>query len=152
MFGKGLAKGLGITFRHMFDKKITEFYPEDMPTLPPRTRSSLALNTPKCISCGMCSSACPNKVITLTTDKNESNKKFLTSYHMDLTRCLFCGLCTEACPTKALYTTTEFENAVYFREDMQWDMMQRYRDKVASGEIKEEVKPETKQEEAKDNG
>jgi len=148
VFGKGLIKGLGITFRHLFDKKITEFYPEQKPALPPRTRSSMSLDVPKCISCGLCVNACPNKVITLTSAKDENNKKVLTGYVMDTGRCLFCGLCTEACPTNALTNTTEFENAVYWKEELLWDMMQKYQEKVARGEIK--VEP--KKEEGKDNG
>ncbi|HWJ02400.1 MAG TPA: NADH-quinone oxidoreductase subunit I [Verrucomicrobiae bacterium] len=148
MFGKGLVKGLGITMRHLFNKKVTEFYPEVKPNLPPRTRSSMSLDVPKCISCGLCANACPNKVITFTSDKDANNKKVLTSYVMDTGRCLFCGMCTEACPTKALRNTTEFENTVYHKEDLQWDMIQKYNEKVARGEIK--VEP--KEEEGKDNG
>jgi NADH-quinone oxidoreductase subunit I len=148
VFGKGLIKGMGITIRHLFDKKVTEFYPEVMPGLPPRTRSSMFLNAPKCISCGLCANACPNKVISLTSAKDENNKKVLTGYTMNTSRCLFCGLCTEACPTKALYNTTDFENAVYAKQDLEWDMISKYHDKVARGEIKEEAQ----QEEGKGNG
>lgn len=148
MIGKGLAKGMGITLRTLFKKKITEMYPEVKPTLPPRTRSSMSLDVPKCISCGLCVNACPNKVITLTSSKDENNKKALTGYVMNTGQCLFCGLCTEACPTKALKNTTEFENAVYSKKDLEWDMIKKYQDKVARGEIK----AEPKQEGGKDNG
>ncbi len=147
MIGKGLAKGLGITLRTMFKKRITEMYPEVKPTLPPRTRSSMALEVPKCIACGLCVNACPNNVITLKSVKDENNKKVLSQYVMNTGRCLFCGLCTEACPTKALKTTTEFENAVYNKEDLTWDMIKKYQDTVAGGE-----KVEPKQEEGKGNG
>ncbi|HEX3015162.1 MAG TPA: NADH-quinone oxidoreductase subunit I [Desulfobacteria bacterium] len=125
MFGKGLVKGLGITLDASFKKKLTEMYPEVKPDLPPRTRSSMALNVPKCIACGICQTSCPNKVITISSQKNENNKKVLTGYTMNTGRCLFCGLCTEACPTKALHTTTDFENAVYNKEDLIWDMIKK---------------------------
>jgi NADH-quinone oxidoreductase subunit I len=148
VFGKGLISGLGITMRHLFNKKVTEFYPEQMPSLPPRTRSSMSLDVPKCISCGLCANACPNSVIKLSSVKDENNKKVLKEYVMDTGRCLFCGMCTEACPTKALVTTVDFENAAYSKEDLTWDMMEKYQAKVAKGEIK--VEP--KQEEGKDNG
>lgn len=148
MIGRGLAKGMGITLRSIFQKKVTQMYPEVKPTLPPRTRSSMSLNVPKCISCGLCANACPNNVITLKSEKDENNKKVLTGYTMNTGRCLFCGLCTEACPTKALQNTTEFENAVYNKQDLIWDMMKKYQDQVDRGEIK----VETKQEEGKDNG
>ena len=127
MFGKGLFKGLGITLKRMLGPNITEYYPEQKPNLSPRVRSSMGLNPEKCISCGLCANACPNKVITLTSEKDENNKKVLKTYHMDVGRCLFCGLCTEACPTGALTVTQQYENAVYDPEDLQWDMIKRYR-------------------------
>ncbi len=140
MFGKGLIKGLGITGKHLFNRKVTEFYPEQKPVLPPRTRSSMYLDVPKCTACGICANTCPNNVITITSGKDENNKRVLTGYTMDTGRCLFCGLCTEACPSKALHTTTEFENAVYVKDELLWDMMKKYKADAS------------KQEEGKDNG
>lgn len=126
MFGKGLLQGLGITFKHMLKPNVTEFYPEVKPNLPENVRSSMGLEPSKCISCGLCANACPNKVISLTSEKDENNKKILKTYNMDLGRCLFCGMCTEACPTAALKVTQEYENAVYHPELMKWDMIARY--------------------------
>jgi NADH-quinone oxidoreductase subunit I len=125
VFGKGLFTGLGITLKRMLGPNITEYYPEEMPKLAPNVRSSMGLEPEKCISCSLCAMACPNKVITLTSEKDENNKKVLKTYEMDLGRCLFCGLCTEACPTSALKVTQEFENAVYHPEHMKWDMIER---------------------------
>lgn len=124
MFGKGLFTGLGITLKRMLGPNITEFYPEEMPDLPKTVRSSMGLEPEKCISCSLCAMACPNKVITLTSEKDENNKKVLKTYQMDLGRCLFCGLCTEACPTSALTVTQEFENAVFDVRDMSWNMIE----------------------------
>ena len=125
MLGKGLFTGLGITLKRMLGPNITEFYPEEMPNLPMTVRSSMGLEPEKCISCSLCAMACPNKVITLTSEKDENNKKVLKTYQMDLGRCLFCGLCTEACPTSALTVTQEFENAVFDVDEMKWDMIER---------------------------
>jgi NADH-quinone oxidoreductase subunit I len=125
VFGKGLIKGLGITLKRGIGPTVTQFYPEERPNLPPRTRSSLALDSKKCIVCGLCTNACPNKAIIMTTEKNDENKKILTGYQIDLGRCLFCGLCTEVCPTQALHMVTDFEHAVYNREEMLWDMLKR---------------------------
>ncbi|MDR3542796.1 MAG: NADH-quinone oxidoreductase subunit I [Desulfosporosinus sp.] len=126
MFGKGLLTGLGITFKRMVGPNITEFYPETKPKLPTRVRSSMGLEREKCISCNMCAMACPNAVIKLTSEKDETtNKKVLKSYHMDVGRCLFCGMCADVCPTKALTVTQEYENSVYEPEEMQWDMIKR---------------------------
>ncbi|MGC7870477.1 NADH-quinone oxidoreductase subunit I [Desulfosporosinus sp. FKB] len=134
MFGKGLFQGLGITFKRMVGPNITEFYPDQKPVLPTKVRSSMGLQREKCISCNMCAMACPNGVIKLTSEKDEESKKrVLKSYHMDLGRCLFCGLCTEACPTKALTVTQEYENAVYEADDMKWDMIARAERKGKEG-------------------
>ncbi len=133
MFGKGLLQGLGITFKRMVGPNITEFYPEEKPTLPTRVRSSMGLQRDKCISCNMCAMACPNGVIKLTSEKDENNKKKLKSYQMDVGRCLFCGLCVEACPTKALTVTQEYENAIFEPEDMKWDMLKRAEQKGKVG-------------------
>jgi len=133
VFGKGLLQGLGITFKRMVGPNITEFYPEEKPNLPTRVRSSMGLQRDKCISCNMCAMACPNSVIKLTSEKDENNKKRLSSYHMDVGRCLFCGLCVEACPTKALTVTQEYENAVFEPDRMQWDMLKRAEQKGKVG-------------------
>jgi len=125
MFGKGLLQGLGITIKHMVGPKITEFYPNEMPNLPSRVRSSMGLDREKCIACNMCVMVCPNLVIKLTSEKDENNKKVLKSYYMDVGRCLFCGMCTEVCPTKALTVTQEFENSCFEAQDVLWDMIKR---------------------------
>ncbi len=133
MFGKGLLQGLGITFKRMVGPNITEFYPEEKPNLPIRVRSSMGLDRDKCISCNLCANACPNSVIKLTSEKDENNKKRLSSYHMDVGRCLFCGMCVEACPTKALAVTQDYENAVFEPEEMKWDMLKRAEQKGKVG-------------------
>jgi NADH-quinone oxidoreductase subunit I len=81
----------------------------------------------------MCVNACPNSVIKLTSEKDENNKKRLTSYHMDVGRCLFCGLCVEACPTKALVVTQDYENAIFEPDEMKWDMLKRAEQKGKVG-------------------
>lgn len=139
MFGKGLIKGLSITLSHLFDKKVTEEYPEQKPNLPPRFKGSFKLIVPKCIACGLCSNACPNHVIKVESEKDENNKKKLTGYKMMTERCLYCGFCVEACPTKALLWTKEFENAVYLREWVNLDLFKSY---VPSPEDEKPEKPE----------
>lgn len=125
MFGKGLLKGLSITLKRYLGPNLAEGYPEVKPNLPHRTRSSMVLEPGKCIACGLCVNVCPNQVINLTSEKDENNKKVLKTYFMNIGRCLLCGLCTEACPTNALKLSQEFENAVYHREELLWDMIER---------------------------
>lgn len=117
MFGKGLINGLRVTLGHLFEKKITQQYPEEHPKLPPRSRCSFQLDSEKCTSCGICALSCPNRVINIDSYKDENKKKHLTKYEMKLEYCLFCGLCVESCPSKALQFTSDFELSAYSRAE-----------------------------------
>lgn len=117
MFGEGLVKGMGVTIRHFFSRKITELYPEVKPDLPPSVKASFDLDWEKCIACGICANACPNKVITVKSAKDENKKRYLTGYEMNMQYCMFCGLCAESCPAKAIILRQDFELAAYSRED-----------------------------------
>jgi len=144
VFGQGLIKGLSITLKHLFDKKLTEEYPEVKPNLPDSFKGSFMLKVPKCIACGLCANACPNNVIKIESEKDENNKKKLTGYKMMAERCLYCGFCVEACPTKALLWTKEFENAVYIREMVNLDLFSSY---VPSPDDEKPAKPKKQDEE-----
>lgn len=128
--GKGMLIGLGVTLRHFFGyfgkDCLTQDYPEKMPNLPLSSHGILKLDIPKCIACGLCANACPNKVIAVSSEKDENNKKKLTGYKAMFERCLFCGLCVEACPTKALGWSSSFEHASYDREDVNVDYFKNY--------------------------
>lgn len=117
MFGKGLLKGLAITFKHSFEPDITEQYPEVRPMLAERFRGCLQLAPDKCIVCGLCTRACPNNVLSFeTVQKPGSKKKLLRSYTIDLQYCMFCNLCVEACTSGSLYFNHNFELASFNRE------------------------------------
>ena len=119
MYGKGLLKGLGITFKHAFEKDLTVQYPEEMPFLQERFRGCLAYDYPKCIACGLCVKACPNNVLSFEAVKDEgSKKKKVLTYTIDLQYCLFCNLCVEICPTNTLSFTHDFELSKYKREEI----------------------------------
>lgn len=117
MYGLGLAKGMGITMKRLFKKKVTEQYPEVKPNLPSRSHGSFGFDFDKCISCNLCANACPNGVIRVDAKKDENGKKALEQYNMNLGYCLYCGFCTKACPTQAIYFKTEFDNVCYNKAD-----------------------------------
>lgn len=117
MFGSGLIKGLAITWKELFTKKVTVQYPDEIYPLPDRFHGKFKLNKDACISCGMCVRACPNKVITMETE-TVARKKRLLKYTMDIKYCLFCGLCVEACPKNALGYVKDFELAQYKRDKL----------------------------------
>lgn len=122
MFGKGLLKGLGLTGRVIFRKKITEKYPEEQPQLPERWRGGFQLDVNKCIACGLCERNCPNRAIKLSAKKDENNKNQLVSYELNYSYCMVCGLCVEGCPAHCLRFTHDFENAVYHKEQAMLDL------------------------------
>lgn len=113
----GVLKGLGITLKRFFSKKVTVDYPDVMPVITPRAHSSFHFDPDACISCGICVIECPNNCIKLDTFKNEQGKKELEKYSMNLGYCLFCGLCVDACPKGAVRFQADFELACYHMQD-----------------------------------
>ena len=124
MLGKGLLKGMRVTFKTFFHKKETLQYPEEKLTMPARFRGGeLDLNTEKCIACGLCKMACPNHVIEITTAMDEAKKRHLKSYVYHSGLCLYCNFCVEACPTKAISWDKNYENSRYFRDELDVDCL-----------------------------
>lgn len=122
MQGTGLLKGLGVTIKRYFSPKVTQAYPEVKPNLPPLVKSRFLLEAEKCIACGICAKACPNKVITVGSRRDENKKRILTSYDMNLQYCLYCGLCVESCPTQAIIIDQDFELSVFNRESTKQEL------------------------------
>ncbi|MEI6873609.1 MAG: NADH-quinone oxidoreductase subunit I [Spirochaetota bacterium] len=121
MLGIGILKGMGVSLKRFWSPKITEKYPEVQPDLPSRSKGSFAFNQDTCISCELCSMACPNGVIKVEWHKDEAGKKQLDRYRMNLGHCLFCGLCVEACPTKPVTSIaflTDFELGCWMKQDI----------------------------------
>ena len=121
MYGFGLLKGMKITMKRFFKKKVTQQYPEVKPVLPPRSHGSFNFEFDKCIACNMCADACPNGVIRVDFNKDEKGKRVLTEYNMNLGYCLFCGLCVKACPKDAINFKTDFDMTCYNRMDTMYN-------------------------------
>lgn len=123
MYGRGLLTGMKVTIKNFFKPNITEEYPEQRPNISPRWRGGFRLVKEDCISCGLCANACPNSCITVESQRNEeTKKKVLTGYKLDLPYCLMCGLCVEACPTNCLKFTHDFELSNYLKEPLYLDL------------------------------
>jgi NADH:ubiquinone oxidoreductase subunit E len=68
--GVGILRGMAVTLRRFFQKKVTVQYPEQSPQIPPRHRGRLQLlydeyGTLKCETCFQCAQACPIECIDM---------------------------------------------------------------------------------------
>ena len=105
-----LVKGLMLTGRHLFARKITVQFPEEKTPQSPRFRGLHALRRypngeERCIACKLCEAVCPALAITIESDAREDGTRRTTRYDIDLTKCIFCGLCEESCPVDAIVET-----------------------------------------------
>ncbi|MBA3034726.1 MAG: NADH-quinone oxidoreductase subunit NuoI [Gammaproteobacteria bacterium] len=113
-----LFKGLTVTGRYFFARKITIQYPDEKTPMGFRFRGLHALRRypngeERCISCKLCEAVCPALAITIEgterEDANGQKSRRTTRYDIDLTKCIFCGFCEEACPVDAIVETHIFE-------------------------------------------
>ena len=109
-----LHRGMGLTLRYFFSKKITIQYPEQKTPQSPRFRGLLALRRypngeERCIACKLCEAVCPAMAITIESEQREDNTRRTTRYDIDLTKCIFCGFCEESCPVDSIVETRQFE-------------------------------------------
>ncbi|OEU70888.1 MAG: NADH-quinone oxidoreductase subunit I [Desulfuromonadales bacterium C00003093] len=123
---KELAKGLGITLKHLLPGNTTTVqYPKERLEIAPRFRGLHRLvptqHREKCVACYLCPTVCPAKCITVESAENEEGEKYPRVYEIDLLRCIFCGYCVEACPVEAIEMTAAYELADFKREDFNFD-------------------------------
>jgi NAD(P)H-quinone oxidoreductase subunit I len=119
-YGNGLAKGLTVTFKHLFRHPITTQYPEERLTPSKRTRGNeLVWDNVKCTGCTSCARSCPQGAIRIVTSVNPGQKRYgVVRIEVDTGYCISCGLCVEACPYRALYMGYSYERAKYRRGDL----------------------------------
>lgn len=112
-----LLKGLALTFRVMFRRRVVRNYPEEpIPrTVVTRGQPRLAQNadgTVRCVSCGLCEFVCPAYAITITGGETD---RFIErepkAFEIDMLRCILCGFCEEVCPKEAIFMSDHLELA-----------------------------------------
>jgi len=109
-----LLKGLNVTGRYFFRRKITVQYPEEKTPISPRFRGLHALRRyangeERCIACKLCEAVCPALAITIESEQREDGTRRTTRYDIDLFKCIYCGFCEEACPVDSIVETRIFE-------------------------------------------
>lgn len=114
LFLKELIKGLSVTGRYAFARKITVRYPEEKTPQSSRFRGLHALRRypngeERCIACKLCEAICPAMAINIELAEREDGSRRTTRYDIDWNKCIFCGFCEEACPVDAIVETRVFE-------------------------------------------
>ena len=105
-----LVKGMMLTGRHLFARKITVQFPEEKTPQSPRFRGLHALRRypngeERCIACKLCEAVCPALAITIESEERPDGTRRTTRYDIDLFKCIYCGFCEEACPVDAIVET-----------------------------------------------
>ena len=132
-----LLKGLALTGRYTFQRKITVQFPEEKTPISPRFRGLHALRRyengeERCIACKLCEAVCPAMAITIESETRADNTRRTTRYDIDLTKCIFCGFCEESCPVDSIVETHILEyhgekrGDLYFTKDMLLAVGDRY--------------------------
>ena len=105
-----LVKGMALTGRHLFHRKITIQFPDEKTPQSPRFRGLHALRRypngeERCIACKLCEAVCPALAITIESEQRDDGTRRTTRYDIDLTKCIFCGFCEESCPVDSIVET-----------------------------------------------
>jgi NADH-quinone oxidoreductase subunit I len=138
-----LLKGMALTGKYMFSRKITVQYPEEKTPISPRFRGLHALRRypngeERCIACKLCEAVCPAMAITIESEQREDGTRRTTRYDIDLTKCIFCGFCEESCPVDSIVETQTLEyhgekrGDLYYTKEMLLAVGDRYEHDIAA--------------------
>jgi len=138
-----LLKGMRLTGRYFFARKITIQYPEEKTPISPRFRGLHALRRypngeERCIACKLCEAVCPAMAITIESDVRDDGTRRTTRYDIDLTKCIFCGFCEESCPVDSIVETHILEyhgerrGDLHFTKEMLLAVGDRYEQEIAA--------------------
>ena len=136
-------KGMALTGRYFFSRKITVQYPEERTPMSSRFRGLHALRRyengeERCIACKLCEAVCPAMAITIESEEREDKTRRTTRYDIDLTKCIFCGFCEESCPVDSIVETRIFEyhgekkGDLLYTKDMLLAVGDKYEKQIAS--------------------
>ncbi len=138
-----LFKGLALTGRYMFARKITVQFPEEKTPQSPRFRGLHALRRypngeERCIACKLCEAVCPALAISIESEQRADGTRRTTRYDIDLTKCIFCGFCEESCPVDSIVETHVLEyhgekrGDLYYTKEMLLAVGDRYEPEIAA--------------------
>jgi len=121
-----MLRGMLVSLKYFFDKKVTINYPFEKGPLSPRFRGEHALRRyptgeERCIACKLCEAICPAQAITIEAEPRKDGSRRTTRYDIDMTKCIYCGLCQEACPVDAIVEGPNFEFSVENRVELMYN-------------------------------
>jgi len=129
-------RGFGVTFKKLFEERLTDEYPKVKAPIADRRHGRHVLNKyedgmEKCIGCELCAGVCPARCIYVRGADNPPDdpvspgERWGFVYEINYLRCIHCDLCVEACPTEAITETKLFEfsftnrqDAIYTRDEL----------------------------------
>lgn len=137
-----LLKGLMLTGKNLFVRKVTIQFPEEKTPYSPRFRGVHALRRyangeERCIACKLCEAVCPAVAITIESAQRDDGSRRTTRYDIDLAKCIFCGFCEEACPVDAIVEThiceyhAEKKSELYYTKPMLLAIGDKYEKEIA---------------------
>jgi NADH-quinone oxidoreductase subunit I len=137
-----LMRGMALTGRYLFARKITVQFPEERTPMSPRFRGLHALRRypngeERCIACKLCEAVCPALAISIESKPRADGTRRTTRYDIDLTKCIFCGFCEEACPVDAIVETHiidyhgEKRGDLYYTKEMLLAVGDKYEAEIA---------------------
>jgi len=137
-----LFKGMALTGKYMFARKITIQFPEEKTPASPRFRGLHALRRyengeERCIACKLCEAVCPAMAITIESEVRDDGTRRTSRYDIDLTKCIFWGFCEERGPVDSILETHIFEyhgekrGDLYFTKEMLLAVGDRYESDIA---------------------
>ncbi len=138
-----LLRGMALTGRHLFARKITVQYPDERTPQSPRFRGLHALRRypngeERCIACKLCEAVCPALAITIDSEQRADGTRRTTRYDIDLTKCIFCGFCEESCPVDSIVETRvidyhgEHRGDLLYTKDMLLAVGDKYEKEIAA--------------------
>jgi NADH-quinone oxidoreductase subunit I len=122
--------GMALTFKNMWQTVVgrraaTVQFPEQKRSTSSRYRGLHLLtvredDTPKCVACYMCATACPAECIYIESGERPEKtiEKYPTRFEIDLLRCVYCGFCVDACPEEAIMMSRENDLVGTSRADL----------------------------------
>lgn len=141
-----LFRGLALTGKYLFARKITVQFPEEKTPSSPRFRGLHALRRypngeERCIACKLCEAVCPAMAITIESEEREDGSRRTTRYDIDLTKCIYCGFCEESCPVDSIVETHVLEyhgekrGDLFFTKEMLLAIGDRYEPEISAARI-----------------